>query len=40
MVSKRKTMKLICAKARTEFVSKEIKKDFKAGIKVSDLRMG
>ena len=40
MVSKRKTMKLICAKARTEFVSKEIKKDFKTGIKVSDLRMG
>jgi hypothetical protein len=26
--------------ARTEFVSKEMKKDFKAGIKVSDLRMG
>jgi hypothetical protein len=29
-------MNLICAKARTEFVSKEMKKDFKAGIKVSD----
>ena len=40
MASTRKTIKLICAKARTEFVSKEIKKDFKAGIKVSDLRMG
>ena len=37
---KHKTMNLICAKARTEFISKEIKKDFKAGIKVSDLRMG
>ena len=37
---KHKTMNLICAKARTEFVSKEMKKDFKAGIKVSDLRMG
>ena len=40
MASKHKTMNLICAKARTEFVGKEIKKDFKAGIKVSDLRMG
>jgi hypothetical protein len=40
MISNRKTMKFICAKARTEFVSKEMKKDLKAGIKVSDLRMG
>jgi hypothetical protein len=39
MASIHKTMNLICAKARTEFVSKEIKKDFKAGIKVSDLRI-
>jgi cell shape-determining protein MreC len=37
---KHKTMNLICAKARTEFISKEMKKDFQAGIKVSDLRMG
>ena len=40
MISNRETMKFICAKARTEFVSKEMKKDLKAGIKVSDLRMG
>ena len=35
-----KAMKLICAKYRTELVSKEMKKDYKAGMKVSDLRMG
>jgi predicted RNase H-like nuclease (RuvC/YqgF family) len=40
MTIKHKIMNLICAKARTEFVSKKIKKDFKAGLKVNDLRMG
>ena len=39
MVIKCKIMNFICAEARAEFVSKEIKMNIKAEIKVSDLRM-